>query len=560
MAPPSLKRPPPGKFLISFPENKGQTWNYSLNKKLKTRTPGAFRAFDVKALLGPDAKIDLYEWKDLVYPNPEAEREKHYPRPYCAITHVWQCGLEAIKRAPEDRELVVTTKKRSEKNTKPQTINWLGLQQIAAAADQLSCQYLWLDFLCIDQVDRGSDVDSEKGFQLMNMANIYKFARYVIVMIGGIAAVQSVQGSTTWMDRAWPLQESSINTEPSLVLIRWDFKVHDFHVPVEGAPDYHVQLKPVGNSGTYLISLRNLLEMAILSSTRLSTILDVKEFRVKCLDGSREGAASEKLRSALLAVIRGVQENNDGLKWSGAWRSMLMRTSSRPSDIAYSVTGLFDVALDLGLEDRPLDDAFRELMRRAAAKHGNMAWLTAGGFDGSLLPRHPASGLMPCAPEVEAHDLPVYMVGSKEMVSDQLIDGTTNYIPSKNFKVKFDTDSQPHIVCAPMYSVERIQDIPLSKDGPNKEQIKLGGVEGLCHYRGDAKGMAVLVGEVAHWSHLPQQTSSAVGGAQSDSWEEAYLNVEGYQYVLFMSNDHNKWSVCGDGVWAPRNPINDGIS
>src|SRR5271155_1319010 len=117
IAPPSLKRPPLGKFLISFPENKGQTWNYSLNKKLKTRTPGAFRAFDVKALLGPDPKIDLYEWKDLVYPNREAEREKHYPRPYCAITHVWQCGLEAIKRAPEDRALVVTTKKRSEKNT-----------------------------------------------------------------------------------------------------------------------------------------------------------------------------------------------------------------------------------------------------------------------------------------------------------------------------------------------------------------------------------------------------------------------------------------------------------
>lgn len=83
-----------------------------------------------------------------------------------------------------------------------------------------------------------------------------------------------------------------------------------------------------------------------------------------------------------------------------------MRTTKNPPDIAYNAIGSFGITLDSCLGDRELSDAFNELMRKAAARYGNMAWLTADSFNGSLLPRDRISKFMLRAPEVGSNELP----------------------------------------------------------------------------------------------------------------------------------------------------------
>jgi hypothetical protein len=59
-------------------------------------------------------------------------------------------------------------------------------------------------------------------------------------------------------------------------------------------------------------------------------------------------------------------------------------------------------------------------------------------------------------------------------------------------------------------SVTRDRTINRSEEEPNKEIVELGRVKGLCHYLGEAKGMAVLVGKVGTPVKPPRAEKSVV--------------------------------------------------
>ena len=116
---------------------------------------------------------------------------------------MWECTpwVESKKRAT-DRLLNLALPE-----NEVYEMSWLGLIQAASAAKKLECDYLWLDLVCLNQLSR-----EDKRLQIDNMANIYKNAKCVIVMFGGCAAAQPLDQDSVWINRAWTLQEATLNS------------------------------------------------------------------------------------------------------------------------------------------------------------------------------------------------------------------------------------------------------------------------------------------------------------------------------------------------------------
>lgn len=179
----------------SMNEGPHEQWSY----RSANRQAGAFRAASVEGLLATPPKISLSEW-----PNLDWEACTNLPK-YAAISHVWKASAKVEWMSlMVDRPLNILTKESA-----PHKISWYGLVQAATAAQYLKCPYLWLDLLCIDQ----NPNDDDKERQIKNMANIYKNATAVLVMLGGVQAVQSYWDCSAWVLRAWNLQEATLCIE-----------------------------------------------------------------------------------------------------------------------------------------------------------------------------------------------------------------------------------------------------------------------------------------------------------------------------------------------------------
>jgi len=72
------------------------------------------------------------------------------------------------------------------------------------AARYLGCEYIWLDFVCLNQLSK-----IDKQIQISNMGKICKNAAAVLIMVGGVQAAQSLHTKSTWIERARTLQEAT---------------------------------------------------------------------------------------------------------------------------------------------------------------------------------------------------------------------------------------------------------------------------------------------------------------------------------------------------------------
>jgi hypothetical protein len=525
------------------------TWDYS-DKCLRVNnaksTDGAFRAFSVADLLGPKAFIRLSEWKDLRHGDARAEHPANYPK-YAAISHVWEESDDTIRIANEkERPLWIKIEDKPIGKQRFKKISWYGLVEAANAANTLGCEYLWLDFLCLDQLSPRGDDDHDKAMQINNMANIYMHAKAVICMLGGVSAVQAADKETAWMDRAWTLQEALINHNSTWAYLRlpplqdvFSFWGHDIR-PVQNEP------------AKYLLKLHRLLDLDDVKN------LLPKSFNVVCLDGKKNTKRGRiAAKNAMLSYFRGQTRE---LRLAGVWRAMLLRTSTKPVDIVYSVMGLFKVKLNPYSEDYDLQYLFNDLARKAAAVGSDdsgsgegdavgsdkghahkvngmygMEWLCIGGVLGSVgrLQRDDSSFLIPKVPDyARAHGAPWYFVGEKGKLSGDLVDDSRLAI--SRYHITFITDSQPHIICAVMLKVRNIKPVPSAKGATVKEAlISLGAVKGLyCRYHGKIDGgdiKAVVVGTVG-------------------SWDNFRSPIVGQQYVMFMKWMKDGWKLVGDGT------------
>ena len=170
-----------------------------------SHTPGALRLLSIDSLLRGDNSIDIYEWRNINWGNPLHQLPK-----YVAISHVWKQSKEVTEICEQvNQPLHINV------GDKIHTISWYGLRQAATAAKFLGCRYFWLDFLCINQLSK-----EDKKIQIKGMGHIYENASSVLVMFGGVGAAASIDKHSSWINRAWTLQEATL-CKQTYGLINW---------------------------------------------------------------------------------------------------------------------------------------------------------------------------------------------------------------------------------------------------------------------------------------------------------------------------------------------------
>ena len=390
-----------------------QRWKYSTNY-----TAGALRLVSVKNLLDKrSTSIVLNEFKNV---NWDSEKPK-----FCAISHVWKPSAE-VRRISNRIHRPLEIEVGSER---PHTINWHGLVQAARAAEHFGCDYMWLDFLCLHQLSK-----TDKALQIKNMGNIYRHAQAVLVMPGGVSAAQSQAKDASWINRAWTLQEATLNPN-TYVLLDWP---RGYSITIEGVTN--AEFKSLGNIA--IIRLRGLLE-AHLSPDETYYTVDGEEIEGLVLEDIKCFGKDRTAMMELWAVLAAGDDQN--LLQSSVWRCMYMRTSTKPQDMVFSILHLLGVDMVVDY-DRTVDDLIFELAAKTASRP---MWLDIG----SGMPLLPRSGLLPSFPTFVANSIPHYRIGENTQPVSSFIH-SQNYISNVDMTVWGEPGLDGHWICGQILRVE----------------------------------------------------------------------------------------------------------
>ncbi|KAF9259330.1 hypothetical protein L218DRAFT_1059074 [Marasmius fiardii PR-910] len=227
------------------------------------------------------------------------------------------------------------------------------------------CNYLWLDRLCIMQTSR-----EDKKWQIRNMYSIYKNCKVCLVLPAGLQHILSLQTETPWIHRSWTLQES-LAPKTTFVLFSWNKGSGEILAGDE--PDRIIEVISSQSAITTLSAIVN------------SCTVGHLEFQQHPADWNRRNG--EKVGCQILgketpnilalgAALNDTLATDPDSRESAIWQCALMRTSSRPVDMVFSIMGMFDVSLDPGLFDK--DDRIQAtiaLAQEILRKGGRASWL-----------------------------------------------------------------------------------------------------------------------------------------------------------------------------------------
>ncbi|KAF9259365.1 hypothetical protein L218DRAFT_1059191 [Marasmius fiardii PR-910] len=308
-------------------------------------TPKHYRFLDCKSLVD-DQHLHICETKDL------SELS------YSAVSYVWRGN---VLDPTEQNENIFHV----EGATDGDPISITVLQHVCTASIQQQCNYLWLDRLCIMQTSK-----EDKKWQIRNMYNIYKSCEVCLVLPAGLQHIVSLQTETPWIHRSWTLQESLVPSKV-FVLFSWD---KGPGVILAGEEEHDIIEVIPSQTGMATLS-------AIVNSC---TVGNFKFLQHPANFNRSEG---EKMDSQVLGqgtpnILALGAAFNDRLsaapdsRYSAIWQCALMRTSSRPVDMVFSIMGMFDVSLDPGMFDK--DDRVQAtvaLAQEILRKGGRASWL-----------------------------------------------------------------------------------------------------------------------------------------------------------------------------------------
>ncbi|KAF7587828.1 hypothetical protein BBP40_006680 [Aspergillus hancockii] len=393
-------------------------------------------------------------------------------------------------------------------NGDTKNLSWVSLRQVAHAVQKLGANWFWLDFLCLDQVERkpsSGPVDKEKCLLICMMSDVYRYASDVVVMIGGMGAVLGVDKNMSWMDRAWTLQESILCKGSTYVYIKSPGQM-DVPNPNGGLWKFiPVPLEP----NLFLINIFDLLDLADAWPRPPQAPPSIN-----VLNGNTT-TPSDSPRRALRAAL----SVHKRIKYTGVWRSMFMQTSSHPVDVVYSIMGIFGLQIDLYRKNRDPRFVFQDLARKTAAvmKIGP-SWLTLGGIWGSDIKRDRESGIVFKFPHYEDAD-----------------EESDNAPPKMTF---LDGSKDRRLARPSSGDIYR-----------TFSRCTIGSMPGTIVYKSYYTGypvvgstQAVLVGIVGDMT-------------DADVAMRARHNSDGYagrRYLLFFHYVNNAWVVVADGVFNPR--------
>lgn len=320
-------------------------------------TPGRYRLIDCAEVVN-HSKLKIYEYVD-------------FPIiPYAAVSYVWRGN--AVEPDPSRRVFAV----KGAEDADP--IGLIVLADACAAALARGVSYLWLDRLCILQ-----NSADDKRWQIGEMYRLYQSCAVCIVIPGGLQRLVPLDEETEWIHRGWTLQEA---LAPPIVVILFSWKLGKSQA--RAGDDSWGMIEPVSphRSATAPLSLildacttgylsfelesglPRMVQTAIFSAEPLEQSFNVAPF----WQPTRQ-VMSPNVSSLAIAMS---DDMDTDIKQHAIWQSALMRTSSRPVDMVFSIMGLFGVSLDpRRFEKHDRLGATIALAQEILNRGGRMSWL-----------------------------------------------------------------------------------------------------------------------------------------------------------------------------------------
>ncbi|OCH90785.1 hypothetical protein OBBRIDRAFT_792986 [Obba rivulosa] len=255
------------------------------------------------------------------------EFEDFPPVRYSAISYIWRGN------PPDPSVLDVhgTFMVKGAEDGDPISIDVL--YHACTASLQQQATHLWLDRLCIMQTNR-----DDKAWQIRRMFQIYKSCNPCIILPGGIRRLVKLEERTSWIHRGWTLQEV-LAPQLALVLFAWALGSGTYDAISEGPVDEVIPGKSaVGRVGEIL--------QTCVGGKMWFTSAHAKDIYDCVSVVPRIFGDFEEDDGPLWALIGAMELKDPEAKLHAVWRSSLMRTSSRPVDMVFSIMGLFDISLD----------------------------------------------------------------------------------------------------------------------------------------------------------------------------------------------------------------------
>ncbi|CAL1709151.1 unnamed protein product [Somion occarium] len=245
------------------------------------------------------------------------------------------------------------------------------LLQACLACRHRGIQYVWLDRLCIMQTSR-----EDKRWQIMQMSHIYKSCALCIVLPGGLQRCVAIDEQTLWIHRAWTLQEVLLPREV-VVLLAWGLGSGWGAAYTMAKAD---KIEEVNEGLAAIFPLRMVLNAC---SVGWLEFLSNKDSTPVLIEARVFGRSDHHLASVTPPHVSALAlnwdyylEGDEDAKQYAVWQCALVRTSSRPVDMVFSIMGLFDVTLDpaeFDVNDRI--GATIALARNILAKGGRACWM-----------------------------------------------------------------------------------------------------------------------------------------------------------------------------------------
>jgi len=299
---------------------------------------------------------------------------------YSAISYVWRSNTVTSNDNLSDSFSVLV----SDDDTPGAPISIDVLRAACRAALPVS-SYIWLDQLCILQKSK-----EDRSWQISHMHEIYQKCRRCIIMPAGLQRLARLDEETNWILRAWTLQEALCSV--AYCLFEWTLGTCKVDGLTTGT------ILAVENTKAGLLELNETLQAATTSFLRVQDQPDKANYFRVAIFGQQ--------RAPVLTLLGAMKLRTQEAREAAIWRSALMRTSSRPIDMIFSIMGLFDVTLDpsaYGENER--GRATVDLARAVIAKGGGATWLL------SSLNAPPLRDMqtMPSFPETSVDGDPEYL-------------------------------------------------------------------------------------------------------------------------------------------------------
>ncbi|GBE83818.1 hypothetical protein SCP_0508750 [Sparassis crispa] len=277
---------------------------------------------------------------------------------YCAISYVWRGNPISAAHAAQEKFGAFSVRGAEDGDK----VGVDTLMHACTAAVKLDTKYVWLDSLCIMQTS-----SADQSFQIKSMHHIYQSCAACLVLPGGMRHLVSLEADTAWIQRGWTLQEV-VAPKQSLVLFSWKHGSGQFK-----RSKTHVH-ELVSRRSAYA-KLTQVLQLHT-----SDTVFTGRDGGDQHLDLTIRmfGNTTEAIKSHVWALLGAMLLSNLDAQKHAIWRSALMRTSSRPVDMVFSIMGLFGVTLDpkkFAKDDRV--GATIALAQAILKKGGTASWLAS---------------------------------------------------------------------------------------------------------------------------------------------------------------------------------------